>query len=123
MPVGLLEITIASVINGILLLASFIASYAFPQSLGTEEELHYLEQAQLGDERALSILVERNLRLVAEAEKSHKHLHLDNEELIYTGTIGLIKAIKTYNKDVDISFSEYTSAIIEKELLKLKKAQ
>ncbi|MBM7854052.1 RNA polymerase sporulation-specific sigma factor [Desulfohalotomaculum tongense] len=123
MPAGLWAITIISVINGMLLLVSFISSYTFPQSLAGDEEAGYLELAKKGDEKALNVLVERNLSLVAEAVKKFEHLDVDGEDLIFAGTIGLIKAIKTYNNQENISLATYAANFIAEELSQLKKAQ
>ena len=69
----------------------------FQKPLSSEEELYYLTLSRQGDLDARNLLVERNLRLVAHIVKKYHSHDRDAEDLISTGTIGLIKAINTYN--------------------------
>lgn len=91
----------------------------FQQPLTTEEELYYLERSQKGDRSARNLLVERNLRLVAHIVKKYNTGERDMEDLISTGTIGLIKAINTYDSSKGNKLGTYASRCIENELLML----
>lgn len=91
----------------------------FQQPLTTEEELYYLTRSQKGDLSARNLLVERNLRLVAHIVKKYNSSERDMEDLISTGTIGLIKAINTYDQSKGNKLGTYASRCIENELLML----
>lgn len=91
----------------------------FQQPLTTEEELYYLAQSQKGDLSARNLLVEHNLRLVAHIVKKYNSGERDMEDLISTGTIGLIKAINTYDRSKGNKLGTYASRCIENELLML----
>lgn len=91
----------------------------FQQPLTTEEELYYLTQSQKGDLTARNLLVEHNLRLVAHIVKKYNSGERDMEDLISTGTIGLIKAINTYDRSKGNKLGTYASRCIENELLML----
>lgn len=91
----------------------------FQQPLTTEEELYYLVQSQKGDLSARNLLVEHNLRLVAHIVKKYNSGERDMEDLISTGTIGLIKAINTYDRSKGNKLGTYASRCIENELLML----
>ncbi len=91
----------------------------FQQPLTAEEELYYLNKSQKGDLTARNLLVEHNLRLVAHIVKKYNSPERDMEDLISTGTIGLIKAINTYNPSKGNKLGTYASRCIENELLML----
>ena len=87
----------------ILPLAIFIFGYitngcSFPQPLSKEEEAILIEKSKAGDLEARNILIERNLRLVAHVIKKYKSVGIDQEDLISIGTIGLIKAVSTFDE-------------------------
>jgi RNA polymerase sporulation-specific sigma factor len=90
---------------------------SFPQPLTAEEEHQYLEAYKNGDEDAKNILIERNLRLVAHVVKKYALLGKDSDDLISIGTIGLIKAITTYNLDKGTRLATYAARCIENEIL------
>lgn len=69
MTPGVLAVSILSLINGLLLLASYITNNTFPQPLSEKEEAKYLRMLAEGDEEARKVLTERNLRLVAHIVK------------------------------------------------------
>ncbi|MBO8138571.1 MAG: flagellar biosynthesis protein FliA [Desulfotomaculum sp.] len=123
MPAGLWEMAIVSLINGILLLVSFISAYSHPSSTSKCELKKYLAEIKKGDEDSLYKLVDRNLNLITGAVKNYQKDGLDEGELIFLGTIGLIKAVRTYNEEYDISFPRYASIIIEQELNQSIKVQ
>ena len=90
---------------------------AFPKPLSTKEEQEYLKQCQNGDKEARGILIERNLRLVAHIVKKYNTGDKDIDDLISIGTIGLIKAIDTFNMNKGIRLATYASRCIDNELL------
>ncbi len=89
-----------------------------PPPLEAEEEIQMLELLE-GEERekAKSILVEHNLRLVVYIAKKFDNTGISVEDLISIGTIGLIKAINTFNTDKNIKLATYASRCIENEIL------
>ena len=89
----------------------------FPQPLEAEEEQYYLQRLKEGDGQARDILVERNLRLVAHIVKKYQGTGEETEDLISIGTIGLIKAINTYDIEKGNRLVTYASRCIENELL------
>lgn len=89
----------------------------FKQPLSKESELYYLKQSRAGDLEARNILVEYNLRLVAHIVKKYNNFERDTDDLISIGTIGLIKAINTYDIEKGSRLVTYASRCIENELL------
>lgn len=89
----------------------------FKQPLSKEEELYYLKKSRQGDLEARNILVEYNLRLVAHIVKKYNNFERDTDDLISIGTIGLIKAINTYDIEKGNRLVTYASRCIENELL------
>lgn len=89
----------------------------FKQPLSKESELYYLKRSREGDLEARNILVEYNLRLVAHIVKKYNNFERDTDDLISIGTIGLIKAINTYDIDKGNRLVTYASRCIENELL------
>ena len=93
-------------------------SDVFPPPLKPEEELVLLEQ--LGGEEDVtvkSVLIERNLRLVVYIARKFENTGINVEDLISIGTIGLIKAINTFNPVKNIKLATYASRCIENEIL------
>ena len=93
-------------------------SQTLPPPLPEEEELEYIKK--LSDENNLEarqILVERNLRLVVYIAKKFENTGVGIEDLISIGTIGLMKAINTFNTDKNIKLATYASRCIENEIL------
>lgn len=89
----------------------------FKQPLSKESELYYLKRSKAGDLEARNILVEYNLRLVAHIVKKYNNFERDTDDLISIGTIGLIKAINTYDIEKGSRLVTYASRCIENELL------
>ena len=89
----------------------------FLMPLDAEEEKYYLEKMKEGDLEARQILVERNLRLVAHVSKKYQNGEEDMEDLISIGTIGLIKAIATFNYERGNRLATYAARCIDNELL------
>ena len=92
-------------------------SESFPKPLKKAEEQHYLELAARGDKNARNILVEHNLRLVAHIIKKYYQNDSSQDDLVSIGTIGLIKAINTFDINKNIKLSSYASRCIENEIL------
>jgi len=90
---------------------------SFPQPLTPEEEAKYLEEFKNGNEEARNILIERNLRLVAHIVKKYSNNTDDVDDLISIGTIGLIKAITTFDNEKGVRLATYAARCIENEIL------
>ena len=90
---------------------------SFPKPLKKAEEDHYIALAAQGDIDARNKLVEHNLRLVAHIIKKYYKNGGEEEDLVSIGTIGLIKAINTFNPQKNIKLSSYASRCIENEIL------
>ena len=90
---------------------------SFPKPLSTKEEQQYLGLCKEGDKEARDILIERNLRLVAHIVKKYSTGDKDTDDLISIGTIGLIKAIDTFDMTKGIRLATYASRCIDNELL------
>lgn len=90
---------------------------SFPNPLTPSEEKQYIQQYTEGDLHAKHILIEHNLRLVAHVVKKYQYLEEDPEDLISIGTIGLIKAVVTFNADKGNRLAAYASKCIENEIL------
>jgi len=89
----------------------------FPEPLTASEERYYLQKYTEGDLEAKHILIERNLRLVAHIVKKYQHLDEDPEDLLSIGTIGLIKAVSTFNLEKGNRLATYAARCIENEIL------
>ena len=90
---------------------------SFPQPLTALEEREYLQKYTEGDLEAKHILIERNLRLVAHIAKKYQSAQEDTEDLLSIGTIGLIKAVVTFNPDKSVRLGTYAARCIENEIL------
>ena len=90
---------------------------SFPKPLPPEKERECLERCAAGDLEARNLLVEHNLRLVAHIIKKYYTQSADQEDLISIGTIGLIKAINTFDPVKNIKLATYASRCIENEIL------
>ncbi len=109
---------ISTTISDLLLLFGYVQNVnSFPQPLSTEEEQYYLGLYKNGNEDAKNILVERNLRLVAHIVKKYGNTGRDIDDLISIGTIGLIKAIITFNEAKGTRLATYAARCIDNEIL------
>ena len=90
---------------------------SFPQPLTAAEETYYMQKYTECDLEAKHVLIERNLRLVAHIVKKYQTLEEDNEDLLSVGTIGLIKAVVTFNPDKSVRLGTYAARCIENEIL------
>lgn len=95
----------------------------FPKPLTTEEEREYLKRYRKGDQTARNVLIERNLRLVAHIVKKYQSPGEDMEDLISIGTIGLIKAVMTFDADKGSRLATYAARCIDNELLMMFRAR
>ena len=89
----------------------------FPKPLSKAEEKIYLERYFDGDKNAYDKLIEHNMRLVAHIAKKYASDRYDFDDLISIGTIGLIKAVKSFNKDKSTHLVTYASRCIDNEIL------
>lgn len=92
-------------------------SNSFPHPLTAEEEQKYIEAYKEGSEDARNTLIERNLRLVAHIVKKYSTYSSDVDDLISIGTIGLIKAISTFDQSKGTRLATYAARCIENEIL------
>ena len=88
-----------------------------PQPLSYEEELQLVQRLHHDDGTVRSILIERNLRLVVFIARKFENTGVGMEDLISIGTIGLIKAVNTFDPDKKIKLATYASRCIENEVL------
>lgn len=89
----------------------------FLSPLNATEEKEYLRRRKEGDPEAKKVLVERNMRLVAHISKKYQNSEEEMEDLISIGTIGLIKAVTTFQEDHGSKLATYAARCIENELL------
>ena len=90
---------------------------SLPPPLTRQEETECLLLLQSGDEKVKQRLIERNLRLVVFVAKRFDNTGVNMEDLISIGTIGLIKAVDTFNAEKKIKLATYASRCIENEIL------
>lgn len=89
----------------------------FPKPLTAEEERLYLQKYKEGDQDARRVLIEHNLRLVAHVAKKYQSPEEDSDDLISIGTIGLIKAVTTFDHTKNNRLATYAARCIDNELL------
>ena len=114
---GILYALLAYISNVFFFLGYVSNPNSFPQPLTYEEELKYLCEYKNGNEDARNMLIERNLRLVAHIVKKYGSFGYDSEDLISIGTIGLIKAISTFDNEKGARLATYAARCIENEIL------
>ena len=90
---------------------------SFPQPLNAAKEQYYLQRFAEGDTEAKHILIERNMRLVAHIVRKYQSADEETEDLLSIGTIGLIKAVVTFNPDKAVRLGTYAARCIENEVL------
>ena len=90
---------------------------ALPTPMTPEEESRALSELRAGDEKSKSKLIERNLRLVVYIARKFDNTGVDIDDLISVGTIGLIKAVNSFDFDKNIKLATYASRCIENEIL------
>jgi len=101
----------------VFLLGHITGGNSFPKPLNPDEELKYLKAYKAGCADARNILIERNLRLVAHVAKKYSNHAKDSEDLISVGTIGLIKAVSTFNSDKGVKLATYAARCIDNAML------
>lgn len=95
----------------------------FPKPLTASEEREYLQRYTEGDLEAKHILIERNLRLVAHIVKKYQSTEEENEDLLSIGTIGLMKAVVTFDTEKSVRLGTYAARCIENEILMYLRAK
>lgn len=90
---------------------------SFPKPLTASEEREYLQKYTEGDLEAKHILIERNLRLVAHIVKKYQATEEETEDILSIGTIGLIKAVVTFDPEKCVRLGTYAAKCIENEIL------
>lgn len=110
-------LAVAGAIKDFALLVSHIKNNSFPQPLEPKQERDCLLRMARGDEGARNTLIEHNLRLVAHIVKKYDNTRLENDDLISIGTVGLIKAINTFDMDKGVKLATYAARCIENEIL------
>lgn len=98
-------------------------TYAFPPPLPKDEEQRLFRLCKKGDMNARSKLIEHNLRLVAHIVKKYYTTHREQEDLISIGTIGLIKAIDSYDLTNGARFATYAGKCLQNEILMYFRSQ
>lgn len=117
MGFGTVIVTAATLIQSILLLVYYLSNNAFPQPLSEAEENYYLKEVKNGNVEARNTLIEHNLRLVAHIGKKFDSVGDDKDDIISIGTIGLIKAINTFDMEKGTKLATYAARCIENEIL------
>lgn len=116
--IPLLTAMVGFLLQGFVFLISYVTnSNAFPLPLSEKEEAEFLDRLQSSDSEARNILVERNLRLVAHIVKKFENTGEETDDLISIGTIGLIKAINTFDVTQKTRLATYAARCIENEIL------
>lgn len=112
-------ISIINIIKGLFLTVGSYSNTVFPDPLSQDEEKNAIEKMLNGDKESRNKLIEHNLRLVAHIVKKYeaKDKDIDSDDLISIGTIGLIKAIDSYNLDKQTKITTYAARCIENEIL------
>ena len=112
----------AKFVSKICCFTSFVSTIqGFPKPLSKEEEAECIKKLQEGDEKARETLINHNLRLVAHIVKKYNN-SLEADDLISVGTIGLIKAVDSFDNSKGVLLSTYASRCIENEILMLIRA-
>ena len=104
-------------LKNLVIFSSYVTEKSsFPKPLSKEKENEYILRAEQGDKEAKEILIKHNLRLVAHIAKKYAN-YGDNDELISVGSIGLIKAVDSFNHSKGTQLATYASRCIENEIL------
>lgn len=114
----MLSVWLSALAGGFLYFALHLtASGSFPRPLTAAQERDCLQKIKEGDQQARDYFIEHNLRLVAHIIKKYYASYKEQEDLISIGTIGLIKAVGTFDSSKGIRFATYASRCIENEIL------
>ena len=90
---------------------------SFPPPLSAEEEVRYFQQLQKGDSKARETLILHNLRLVSHIVRKYYASAKNQEDLVSIGTIGLVKAVDTFQLSCGAKFATYAARCIQNEIL------
>jgi RNA polymerase sporulation-specific sigma factor len=110
-------------VKQLVFLTGYLSQNAFPQPLEEHDEAEWVKRLQKGDAEAKDVLIQHNLRLVAHIAKKFDNVAEDQDDLISIGTIGLIKAINTFNPGKKVKLGTYAARCIENEILMHIRAQ
>lgn len=111
-------VLLLGILSGIIVFALHVtAQSSFPKPLASHEEKSCFDKMKKGDKHARNKLIEHNLRLVAHIIKKYYSNSSEQEDLISIGTIGLIKAVSTFDHQKGTRFATYASRCIENEIL------
>ena len=110
-------------VKQLVFLTGYLSQNAFPQPLEEHDEAEWVKRLQEGDAEAKDVLIQHNLRLVAHIAKKFDNVAEDQDDLISIGTIGLIKAINTFNPCKKAKLGTYAARCIENEILMHIRAQ
>ncbi len=110
-------------IKNMFFLFGYFASGSFPKALSKQKEEELFKRFKEGDMSARDELIESNLRLVAYVVKKYRKENVDSEDFISIGTIGLIKAVNSFNPDKNIRLATYAVRCIENEILMVIRAE
>ena len=108
---------IGYIFSNILFLALHLESRVLPDPLSPKQEKEEFEKYFNGDLKARDKLIKHNLRLVAHVVKKYYGGQIENDDLMSIGTIGLIKAVQSYNFDRNTRFSTFAAKCIDNEVL------
>lgn len=114
---------IAALIGKMFFFTGYVREGSFPEPLSADEEAAVIKRMLAGDVAARGELIERNLRLVAHIAKKYASPRRDADDLISIGTIGLIKAVSTYNKEKSSTLATYASRCIDNAILSQRNKQ
>ena len=117
-----LSLAVASLVRDIALCTGYV-NQSFPHPLSKESEQKYFARWQDGDRSAYHTLIEHNLRLVAHVAKKFDSSGIDHDDLISIGTVGLIKAVETFQPTKGTKFATYAARCIQNEILMQLRAQ
>ena len=112
-----LSVFFAYIINCVAFILHVTGTGSFPQPLTTKDEQKCFDLIKRGDKSARDKLIEHNLRLVAHIVKKYYMTTTDQDDLVSIGTIGLIKAVDTFDDSKGIRLSSYAARCIENEIL------
>ncbi len=110
-------------LKNVFFLFGYFASGSFPKALSKQREEELFKRFKEGDMSARDELIESNLRLVAYVVKKYRKENKDSEDFISIGTIGLIKAVNSFNPDKNIRLATYAVRCIENEILMVIRAE
>lgn len=106
------------VLSGIIFFALHVTAVnSFPKPLSAEDEKNCFEEMKSGSKEAKNRLIEHNLRLVAHIIKKYYSNSAEQDDLVSIGTIGLIKAVSSFNYEKGTRFATYAARCIENEIL------